>query len=1070
MQKVEGAKAAIESVKSQKKLRMQSLKKSLSTKAKMVASFSKKIAWFPCQSHTTLFHNSAPLVELMDRQLTVCPQWCVGTVSKVFAKSGQVLIKCSEDDGGGTADIPRAFVMAHDEGAKLPAAKITDQMGPAAPLKNGQHVVFLKQVFLMEHCHGERSLSVEKVGSSAHAFKIWRENQQSSLTHHRLHQWSELQIDDFDVDWVAMDPLAAVHHQRFPGDPATGSGLRNLIQKMDDLKARLRLRRSGFYMDRFVFVGPGEGSAWPTVGGDFANFSEDSRDRDSDFDEGDNQRYPLAHPRRPEGRKAYEKQMLKDMFGSKKPSRPELHGAHYLSSIYANAKRVLPMLSDLCATVASHGVGLRSRGAQLMGPYHACQLAWNKYGDDLGSEDRTNEHGGGFSRVVGLLSCRVECDDEHDVEEALLQIKHLHEDKDELLKVWHTERVRADRSVYPLMYRLTVEVEMTMKTVAIQAGEVVDIDKRYQSLCTIEVVALRAKNRAEDEDHEDNEQWVGNLAHVLQQKREAKEKHAAKVRQDEMDTQVPNAKNEAEQRRRLACRQRWLDWYDTCVHVRGDREAGGGGLYCGQTQMRKAEWDEGEDEPELTPVPHGFGTMLYSSGARYDGMWAYGKPHGFGVSVEANGERYQGHYHTGRRDGVGVVAETGADRSCFHGRFVDGHPDCNAAHMKFSMDTSAVYYNEKETHAAIAAAARVAVMAAAMVQEVVGALLAEAMRAIKKIRAQKKSEAAMRVSALEQHELAAKHKKFADERQHTDETFAAKAKQRTGNAILAAAAAAAAATAMALELARSACQAWLDAAAAAKGKGPPPALPSAPINLQLCEEAITTTSLVVEWERTREDQGRAKPEVQGRKKRVTKYVVEQHWGTTITEHKRSLEEVYQGDLHDDLHGPNADHEPKRKGSVLSARKPKQSGAGYICSLHINGLEPFEKYRLRVRGWSPEGWGEWSDFVAAHCLALPPDPPTQLTVGERTSTTFVVHWRASECHHSHVNKYELVYREVQGVNPPAGFTVNPQALGIMEYKAGANSLTPATRYEIRVRAKNDGGWGDWSNAVQAKTML
>jgi hypothetical protein len=1077
-QKVEGAQAVIDDAKNRKQKRMQSLKRSLSTKVKIAASFSKKIAIFPCQSHTALFHTSAPLVELMDQQRVLCPQWRLGTVSKFFEKSGQALLTCDED--GGTADISRAFILAHKEGANMPAARMTDQMDGALPLKIGQRVAFLKQVFLMEHCHGERSLDVDKEGSSAHAFKVWRENHQARLMHQRLHQWSELDFDESDADWVVMDPLAAVHHQRFPGDPATGSGLKALIYKMNSLKARLRRRRSGFYLDRQASVPPGVGAPWPKVSADYANFAEVSHGDDSDGDlpGSGEQQCPLAHPHRPEGRAVYEKQLLQNMF-AKKSNKPELHSAHYLSSLYAEAKRVLPMLGDICATVASNGVGLKSRGAQLMGPYHACQLAWNKYGNDLQDEGRAIEHGGGFSRVMGLLSCRIECDDEHDLEEALVQLREMHEDEDTLLKVWHTERVTADRSVYPLMYRLTVEVQMVVKTVAIKDGQVVDVDKRYRSLCMIEVVSLSATNRAEDDDSEEDEQWVGDLAHVMRQKQEARARQAAKVRQDMRDMQVPNARDEREQRERLARRQRWLDWYDGCVHIPGDSEdeLGGatseGGLYCGQTQMCKKarntdDDDDDDDEVQPVPQPHGFGTMFYTSGARYDGLWEFGRRHGFGTSVEANGERYTGHYRDERRDGVGMLAETGADRVCFHGSFVDGKPDRMTAYMSFSMDSPAVYFNERAAHTALADAARVAIAAAAEAKQMVGTLLAEVQEAIKVLRAQKKTEASMRVSALEQQEQAAKHKKFADARHHTDEAFAAKAKSKTDHAISNAMAASKAAVANAVAMAKSAKQAWLDAVAAAKGPGPAPALPSAPTNAQLRDEATTTESLVLVWERTAEDQGRAAAKVQGRKKRVTKYEVEQHLGQAVVLYEKTLEEVFEGDIRDDVHGPNGDDKPKGKRSVLQMKRDQARIAAPTCTLGVGELQPFERYRLRVRGWSSEGWGEWCNFVAGHTLATPPEPPTKLAVGERTSTTFVVQWHASEAHHSPVTMYELVYREVPSVNPPGGFTVPAQALGVNDYKSGANDLTPATLYEIRVRAKNGGGWGDWSSAVQAKT--
>ena len=67
----------------------------------MIAAFSKKIAMFPCQTHTTIFHTSAPLVNLMNKQLPACPQWKLGTVKKLYTTNGQILIKCDEEDSRG---------------------------------------------------------------------------------------------------------------------------------------------------------------------------------------------------------------------------------------------------------------------------------------------------------------------------------------------------------------------------------------------------------------------------------------------------------------------------------------------------------------------------------------------------------------------------------------------------------------------------------------------------------------------------------------------------------------------------------------------------------------------------------------------------------------------------------------------------------------------------------------------------------------------------------------------------------------------------------------------------------
>lgn len=51
---------------------------------------------------------------------------------------------------------------------------------------------------------------------------------------------------------------------------------------------------------------------------------------------------------------------------------------------------------------------------------------------------------------------------------------------------------------------------------------------------------------------------------------------------------------------------------------------------------------------------HGIGVMVYKSGRRYEGQWAYDKREGVGYEYYANGHIYQGEYKNGKPEGKGL--------------------------------------------------------------------------------------------------------------------------------------------------------------------------------------------------------------------------------------------------------------------------------------------------------------------------------------------------------------------------------------------------------------------------------
>jgi hypothetical protein len=54
-------------------------------------------------------------------------------------------------------------------------------------------------------------------------------------------------------------------------------------------------------------------------------------------------------------------------------------------------------------------------------------------------------------------------------------------------------------------------------------------------------------------------------------------------------------------------------------------------------------------------VPHGYGTITFPNGNRYEGRWVNGKRTGFGKYFYSNGSRYEGEVQDGHLHGHGVL-------------------------------------------------------------------------------------------------------------------------------------------------------------------------------------------------------------------------------------------------------------------------------------------------------------------------------------------------------------------------------------------------------------------------------
>jgi hypothetical protein len=64
---------------------------------------------------------------------------------------------------------------------------------------------------------------------------------------------------------------------------------------------------------------------------------------------------------------------------------------------------------------------------------------------------------------------------------------------------------------------------------------------------------------------------------------------------------------------------------------------------------------------EFEFVLHGYGSMVWSTGMKYDGNFCRGRRHGFGTMVYANGDTYAGMWKFDQRDGRGMYFQPRGD-------------------------------------------------------------------------------------------------------------------------------------------------------------------------------------------------------------------------------------------------------------------------------------------------------------------------------------------------------------------------------------------------------------------------
>ncbi|MCY3811055.1 MAG: fibronectin type III domain-containing protein, partial [Gammaproteobacteria bacterium] len=139
-----------------------------------------------------------------------------------------------------------------------------------------------------------------------------------------------------------------------------------------------------------------------------------------------------------------------------------------------------------------------------------------------------------------------------------------------------------------------------------------------------------------------------------------------------------------------------------------------------------------------------------------------------------------------------------------------------------------------------------------------------------------------------------------------------------------------------------------------------------------------------------------------------------------------------------------------------------SHAGTSTTKRIGDLTADTAYEVRVRASNAEGAGDWSASASGRtdAAAQAPDAPSAPTLTAGT-TWLEASWTAPADNGAAITGYDVHYRETGGNWTDASHagTSTTKRIG---------DLTTDTAYEVRVRASNAEGAGDWSPSTSGRT--
>ena len=164
--------------------------------------------------------------------------------------------------------------------------------------------------------------------------------------------------------------------------------------------------------------------------------------------------------------------------------------------------------------------------------------------------------------------------------------------------------------------------------------------------------------------------------------------------------------------------------------------------------------------------------------------------------------------------------------------------------------------------------------------------------------------------------------------------------------------------------------------------------------------------------------------------------------------------------------------PADNGSVITAYdvEYRTTGVNWTDADHtgtsttkrVDDLTADTAYEVRVRASNAEGAGDWSASASGRTdpSAEAPDAPSAPTLSAGT-TWLLASWTAPADNGSAITDYDVNYRTSGGNWTDASHTGTSATKRI-------ESLAADTAYEVRVRASNSEGAGDWSSSASGRT--
>jgi hypothetical protein len=134
------------------------------------------------------------------------------------------------------------------------------------------------------------------------------------------------------------------------------------------------------------------------------------------------------------------------------------------------------------------------------------------------------------------------------------------------------------------------------------------------------------------------------------------------------------------------------------------------------------------------------------------------------------------------------------------------------------------------------------------------------------------------------------------------------------------------------------------------------------------------------------------------------------------------------------------------------------------SYEVTGLIPATAYTFRIRPhYERKGW-ENSTMCAAtplwHTEPSPPEPPVEFKLISSTSYSFTMFWKMPRCNGYAVEAYGLEYRIQGEQNKETAWTIASETIAVDFSNLMIENLQRGQIYEVRIRAKNLLGFGEY----------